>query len=57
MVEAAVLFSVFRNERPPRPDHPEVTDRVWDMIERCWNKDPFNRMTAAEVIDVLEAQL
>jgi serine/threonine protein kinase len=55
--DAAVILSVFRNNRPPRPVHPEVTDRVWNMIERCWNKDPFNRMSAAEVVDILEAEL
>jgi hypothetical protein len=57
MVEAAVILSVFRDERPPRPDHPEVTDRVWDVIERCWSRNPLNRMTAAEVVDALEAEL
>jgi hypothetical protein len=30
---------------------------VWEMIERCWNRDPFNRMTAAEIVGVLEAEL
>ena len=56
IVEAAVI-SVFRDKRPPRPDHPEVTDRVWNVIERCWTRDPLNRMTAAGVVDILEAEL
>ncbi|KAF9793040.1 kinase-like domain-containing protein [Thelephora terrestris] len=56
-VEAAGIFSLFRNNRPPRPVHPEMTDRVWNMIESCWNQDPFKRMTAADVVDVLEAEL
>jgi serine/threonine protein kinase len=56
-VQAAVILSVFQNERPSRPAHPQVSDRVWNMIQRCWNEDPFNRMTAAEVVDVLEAEL
>lgn len=56
-VEAAVILSVFQNERPSRPAHPEVSDRVWNMIQKCWNEDPFNRMTAADVVDVLEAKL
>ncbi|KAF9793044.1 kinase-like domain-containing protein [Thelephora terrestris] len=56
-IEAAVILSVFRNDRPPRPVHPEVTDRVWNVIERCWDKDPLNRMTAAEVVDVFDNEL
>lgn len=56
-VEAAVIFSVFRDDRPPRPVHPEATDHVWDMIQRCWNRDPLSRLTAAEVVDILEAEL
>ena len=55
--EAAVIFSVFQNDRPPRPVHPEVSDRVWNMIQRCWERNPFQRMTAADVVDLLEAEM
>jgi len=54
---AAVIFSVFQNERPPRPVHPEATDRVWDVIQRCWEGNPFQRMTAADVVEHLEAAM
>ena len=54
-VEAAVIHSVFNNERPLRPVHREVSDRVWAMIQRCWDKDRFQRMTAPEVVGLLKA--
>jgi hypothetical protein len=56
-MEAAVIFSVFQNDRPSRPVHPEVSDRVWNMIQRCWERDPFQRMTAADVVELLEAEM
>ena len=56
-MKAAVIFSVFQNERPSRPLHPEVSDRVWDMIQRCWRGTPSQRMTAADVVQLLEAEI
>ena len=42
--------------RPDRPDHPELTNRVWRMIKRCWKGDPTRRITMAEVVTVLETE-
>jgi len=56
-MDAAVIFSVFQNERPSRPVHPEVTDPVWDMIQGCWEGNPFQRMTAADAVEHLEAAM
>ena len=56
--EAAVPLSVLNNDRPLRPVHHEVSDRVWEMIQRCWDEDPFQRMTGpeAEVVDLFTAE-
>ena len=43
--------------RPPRPNHPELSDRMWGMIEGCWESDPSRRKTIAEVIVTLDAEL
>jgi len=56
-MEAAVIFSVFQNNRPSRPVHPEVSDRMWGMIQRCWERNPFQRMTATDVVELLEAEV
>ena len=42
--------------RPGRPDHPELSDRVWRMIKRCWKGDPTQRNTMAKTVAVLEAE-
>ena len=43
--------------RPARPDHHEVSDHVWKMIEGCWKNDPAKRKTMTEVVTILEAEL
>ena len=48
---------MFRGDRPPRPVHPEVSEGVWNMIQKCWKRSPFQRMTAAEVVELLEAEM
>jgi len=43
--------------RPPRPNHPELSDRVWGMIKGCWVVNPTQRMTITEVISILDAEV
>ena len=48
---------MLNGRRPPRPDHPELSNNVWEMIEGCWKSEPARRRTIAEVIIVLDAEL
>lgn len=57
MTETAAAHSMLKGARPPRPDHHEVSDRVWGMIERCWESVPSRRVPAREVVELLEAEL
>ena len=43
--------------RPPRPDHHEVSDPVWGMIESCWHNVASRRMPMEEVVDTLGEEL
>ena len=56
-IEPGVISSVFQNDRPPRPVHPECSDSLWVTINQCWASNPSSRMTIAEVIEILEAEL
>jgi len=56
-VDTVITFSASDDDRPLRPVHPEVSDHVWTMIGRCWDKDPLQRMTVADVVDLLEAEM
>ncbi|KAG9038389.1 hypothetical protein FS837_001257, partial [Tulasnella sp. UAMH 9824] len=49
---------ITKNQVPTRSDykssvldnHPEI----WEMFERCWSREPTDRPTAKEIVDVLE---
>ena len=53
----AGVYSMLKGRRPGRPDHPELSDRVWKTIQGCWKGDPTQRKTIAEVVAVLGAEL
>ena len=48
---------MLNGRRPARPDHSELTDCVWKMIEGCWKGDPSRRKTMSEVVATLEAEV
>lgn len=48
------VYSLTNGDRPPRPSHPDLSDRVWNMIERCWEKNPSLRPPIKTVVDILE---
>lgn len=57
MTEIAATYSMLNGARPPWPNHHEISDRVWYMVERCWHNVPSKRMSVGEVVDLLEAEL
>lgn len=48
---------MLEGSRPPRPDDPELSDRVWDMINLCWGSMPSQRITTEDVVYILEMEL
>jgi len=48
---------MLNGRRPGRPGHPELSNRVWRMIKRCWKGDPAQRDTMIEVVAILEAEV
>ena len=42
-----------QGERPPRPTHPILTERIWSLIQRCWEHDPHSRPEITEVLQIL----
>lgn len=55
--DSAAIHAMSGGARPPRPRDSELSDRVWDVINRCWANTPSQRMTIAEVVSVLEGEL
>jgi len=50
----SVYAAVSNNQRPLRPSTPAIPDALWDLITRCWRRDPFRRPTSTTVIRALE---
>ena len=48
---------MLKGHRPDRPDHPELSDRMWKVIKGCWKSNPTQRKTMAEIVTVLEAEV
>ena len=55
--KVAGVYSMLKGRRPARPDHPELSDRAWKMINGCWKDDPAQRTTITEVITLLETEI
>ena len=43
--------------RSARPDHPELSDRVWETIKGCLGVAPSQRKTISEVVAAIDAEL
>jgi len=53
----AATLAIMAGERPPRPAHPQLTNRLWTLMQRCWNQDPLLRPEVSEVFKVLTGWL
>jgi hypothetical protein len=53
-----VAVEVLSGKRPTRPTHAGsdliLTDRIWDLIVRCWGQEPLRRPEISEVVSILE---
>ena len=51
------MAGIIDGERPPRPAHPAFTSELWELMQRCWDRDPELRPKASEVLEVLAGLL
>lgn len=52
-----ITMELVQGRRPPRPKHPDLTGRVWRLIQRCWDQDPRLRPEAADILQELRESL
>ena len=50
-----VMLNTTQGKRPPRPVHPTFTEKLWELIQRCWDHNPELRPGASEILRVLLA--
>ena len=49
--EGQIMFLVvIQDKRPHRQDEPPLSDGAWEVIQRCWAKEPWRRPRMEDVI-------
>ena len=47
------MVDITQGRRPPRPEHPLVTGRLWKLMQCSWDQEPSLRPNATEVMQEL----
>jgi len=47
------MLAITQGKRPQRPTHPDFTENLWALIQRCWDEDPDSRPKASEIVQAL----
>ncbi|KAF9646916.1 kinase-like protein [Thelephora ganbajun] len=53
---AGILPKLGGRPPPGRPNHPELSDRLWGMIKGCLESTPSQRKTSTEIVVALDAE-
>ena len=48
----AAMVAIAGGERPPRPTHPTLTDRLWTLTRRCWDQEADLTVCTATFFDL-----
>ena len=57
IVVPAAMKSIMDGERPMRPNHPDLTESLWTLTQKCWADEARDRPKMWEVIKVLKELL
>ena len=49
-ISSAAMMAIMRGERPPRPTHLSLTDRLGELMNHCLNQDRHDRPRMLEVL-------
>jgi len=52
-IPAVAVLAIMNGTRPFKPTHPDFTDELWALMQRCWNEIPHSRPEVSEVLKVL----
>jgi len=54
---AAAAVAIMRGDRPQRPPHPTLSNKLWALMKRCWDQDPRLRPEVSEVSRVFPSSI
>jgi hypothetical protein len=49
----AAMFAIVNGGRPPRPEQPVIAERLWSLMERCWDSEPHLRPEVSQALEIL----
>ena len=49
MSSRIAMSAIVGGERPSRPTHPALTDKLWMLTQRCWDQDADLRLNALRI--------
>lgn len=52
-----IMTGVLSGRRPSRPSMPNLSDAIWDLMEKCWDGKACRRPAATEAVNALEEAL
>lgn len=50
-------MKLLSNERAARPTKNYISDRIWDIVQRCWAQEPSDRPACSECLEELYLEL
>ena len=53
--ETAAVFEIMNGDRPPRPTHPTIAERLWSLMKLCWDNEPHLRPEISKALETLLA--
>lgn len=53
----SAVVKVLSGERPERPKDPVVTDKLWALIQLCWERTPRRRPEITDVVSCLRGAM
>lgn len=55
--DSTVILGLIRGQLPERKSCPEVNDKIWDLLQRCWSMEPGDRPSMRSIALALDIML
>jgi hypothetical protein len=55
--EVSVVVHILEGGRPKRKYCQGINDRIWEMLEMCWDEDPNKRPPMKDVFDFFRSEM
>ena len=46
--------AIVEGDRPSRPDHPDLTEKLWELTQECWEPLAKDRPGVVKAVEVIK---